>query len=87
MGLWSLHDGNRLLVSRLHGAVRHIVLVDRTLHAATELGRYMSWDLDMLYRDYCALLTDVWKDTPLVWRNGRPHAEAPPDGHRCASDG
>ena len=83
LGIWSLDSGARLVHLRLHGPVTELRLQDHTLHVATELGDTEELDLDVLYRDYCAVLGEVWDDVPVVWESGRPVLRPPPPDHRC----
>ena len=84
LGIWSLATGKRLHHARLQGGVRHLLLKDRRLHAASELGHTLTWDLGIYYLNECALLRKVWRGAPLVWKGGRAvEAPAPPD-HRCS---
>jgi hypothetical protein len=53
------------------------------LHALSELGDALSWDLEMLDRDYCALLREIWREVPAVWELGRALEREPPPEHRC----
>jgi WD40 repeat protein len=87
VGLWLLQSGLRLDHARLHGAVTHLLLHGRTLHAATELGGRLRWELDHLEGDRCALLREVWRRVPTAWRDGRPLVLPPPDDHPCRRGG
>jgi hypothetical protein len=83
LGIWSLDNGARLRHSRLHGAVRYIVLAQGKLLAATELGDYLALDLSTFRLAYCDLLRQVWKEVPVLWENGLPVKRAPDEGHSC----
>jgi len=83
LGLWRLQSGARLDRTSLHGAVVHLLERNRRLHAVTELGDHLAWDLDALRRPYCALLRDIWSRVPVVWASGAARARRPPAGHRC----
>ncbi len=83
LGIWDLRSGQLLERSHLHGPVVHLLLEGSKLHAATELGNHLSWDLSVLFRDYCKLLAQVWSRVPVVWEQGRPLVRVPPEEHRC----
>ena len=84
LGIWDLHTGQLLETSHLHGPVVHLLLKGSRLYAATELGSHLSWDLSVLFRDYCELLAQVWRKVPVVWQRGLPVTRPPPADHRCA---
>jgi hypothetical protein len=84
VGIWSLSNGRLLHHVQLHGPVVHLLLQDRKLFAATELGDYSVVDLSVFSLAYCDLLNDIWSRVPVVWRNGLPWAEARPTRHACA---
>jgi len=84
VGLWSLADRKRLAERKLHGSVQHLLLEDKWLYAATDLGQQLSWDFSTFYEDYCVLMRQVWKRVPTIWQAGRPLMGAPPADHRCA---
>jgi hypothetical protein len=86
LGIWNLQSGRRLEHVHLHGPVIHLLLTRDQLHAATELGHHMTWDLSVLRSGYCALLQQVWDKVPVVWRDGRPVLQPPPSDHRCKPD-
>jgi WD40 repeat protein len=83
VGLWSTRDGTRLRAAHLHGAVADVMLEDRDLVVATELGGHLHWDLGLLYRDRCAVLRQVWTDVELAWERGAPVHRPPPADHAC----
>jgi WD40 repeat protein len=83
VGLWSLHDGSRLIAFRLHGPIRHLRIINGTLVAATELGDLRVIDLSGLELDECELMHQVWSHAPLVWSEGSLRGRPPPEGHRC----
>jgi hypothetical protein len=83
LGIWNLESGQRLHHARLHGPVVHLLLSGARLHAATELGSHLTWDLGVLSRPYCPLMRDVWGRVPVVWEEGRAVFQKPPAGHRC----
>jgi hypothetical protein len=78
LGLYSLADGGRLAEVQLHGPVSHLLLEGHRLYAATELGRHLTWDLDALHGDWCAVLENVWRRVPVVWSAGRAELREPP---------
>ena len=84
LGIWDLHTGQLLETSHLHGPVVHLLLEGSRLYAASELGSHLSWDLSVLFRDYCELLAQVWRKVPVVWEHGLPVSRAPPRDHPCS---
>ncbi len=84
IGMWSISDGERLAEEKLHGSVQHLLLEDKWLYAATDLGQHLSWDFSAFYEDYCVLMRQIWKRVPTVWQAGRAVMGAPPADHRCA---
>ncbi len=83
VGMWNVQDGTPLAHARLHGRVVHLVLDDHWLHAASDLGDHISWDLDAFYTGYCELVREVWSRVPVVWREGAAAVAAPPEEHPC----
>jgi WD40 repeat protein len=83
VGAWDLRTGAALLKLQLHGPVTWLACPAHTLHAVTELGDLQAVDLDVLVRDYCTLMREVWKEVPVVWSEGRAVPAEPPAGHRC----
>ncbi len=83
VGIWSLRSGKLLHRAWLHGPVTHLTLQGHLLHAATELGDRLTWDLTPLAAERCKLLRVVWKQVPVVWQDGRAVGQAPPDEHAC----
>jgi len=83
LGLWDRHNGKRLEQLRLHGAVSHLLLQDRHLYAATELGDHQVLDLSVFYVDRCALMREVWAQVPVVWQRGLPVAADADPAHGC----
>jgi hypothetical protein len=83
VGLWSTRDGTRLRAAHLHGAVADVMLEERDLVVATELGGTLHWDLGLLYRDRCAVLRQIWTDVALAWERGAPVHRPPPADHAC----
>ena len=84
VGIWSLRTGRRLYQTRLHGPVVHLLRQEHRLHAATDLGHHLTWDLGLLRSDYCATLRQVWQRVPVVWEQGRAVLRKRPRDHRCA---
>jgi len=82
LGVWDATSGRLLASARLHGPVVHLVLDGKVLHAASELGQHLRWDLAPLEMDRCALLRAIWKRVPVVWRDGRV-VLTPPPKHPC----
>ncbi len=84
-GTLAMYDADGALLDRrkLHGAVTHLVVGDRALHALSDLGDFLAWDLAALSADRCALLRQMWKQVPVVWAGGAAVARQPPDDHPC----
>jgi WD40 repeat protein len=83
LGMWSGRDGTPLDRTLLHGPIVHLKVEGQKLYAATELGRSLVRDLSVFHLDRCALLSEVWREVPVVWQQGRAVQQAPPAGHRC----
>ncbi|MBN2359859.1 MAG: WD40 repeat domain-containing protein, partial [Deltaproteobacteria bacterium] len=84
VSLWDLLSGALLERVALHGAVEHLLLDDKKLYAASELGDSETWDLSVLYLNRCELLQQVWSKVPSVWENGRSVLRAPVARRGCA---
>jgi len=84
LGIWDLESGKRLHHARLHGQLAHLLLEGGRLHAATELGSHLVWDLRVLGQDYCELMREIWTAVPVVWESGQPVLRPPPTDHACA---
>ncbi len=84
LGLWNMEDGANLARARLHGPIVHLVLHRGRLTAASDLGRFVTWDLSVFHRSYCDVLQEVWASVPIVWEGGRAVERTPPDDHPCA---
>jgi hypothetical protein len=69
VALWSA-EGDLLQVTKLHGAVVHLQRVGSRLHAATDLGQHLAWDIGWLEEDRCAFLARVRRRIGVVWRDG-----------------
>jgi len=86
VGLWNLRDGARLEQTWLHGPVWKLAAHGGTsLHAVSELGQRLTWDLSTLRKSYCDLLWEVWSRVPVVWERGTAVARVPPE-HRCSTN-
>ena len=83
VGIWFATNGAALMHRRLHGPVRHLLLNNDMLYAATELGQHLVWDLRVFSRRYCDLLQSIWNTVAVTWRDGRAHHAPIPDGHPC----
>jgi WD40 repeat protein len=81
VGLWSLTDGKLFASELLHGQVHHLLIEGQTLHAASDLGDRLAWDLRAFSEDYCHLLQKIWGAVPVVWSSGRAVESVPV--HRC----
>ena len=81
--MWSWRDGKRLAQARLHGPVQHLLVEGDRAYALSALGQNLTWDLKPLYVDRCTLLRSIWKEVPVVWRDGRPVFSLAPKGHPC----
>jgi len=81
--IWSQKSGARLHHAKLHGRVEHLLLKDAQLYVATDLGDHASFDLSVFQADYCALISSVWGQIPVVWDSGVPTIAAPQAQHRC----
>ncbi len=82
VGMWTTNSGVRIHHVKLHGAVTHMMRQGDRLYAATELGDHAVIDLSVFSMDYCGLLRQIWREVPVIWRNGLPVRESPV-GHRC----
>ncbi len=65
-----------------HGAATLMRVSAGRLHAATELGDRLAWDLGAFDLGWCELLAQVWKAVPVVWEGG-PRVQPPPVDHPC----
>ena len=59
VGLWDLTTGARLAHGRVHGPAVHLLLEGQRLHAVSELGDVLTWDLSAFYLSYKELLRRV----------------------------
>jgi hypothetical protein len=85
LGLWSADRGSLLHSERLHGPVVHLARRAQKLYAASDLGDHVVVDLGVFHSSYCDVLQNVWKEVPVVWRDGELTLQAPPVSHRCRS--
>lgn len=83
VGVWDTRTGAALLRLQLHGPVTWLACPGHTLYAVTELGDREVVDLDVLVRDYCDLMREVWKEVPVVWVDGRAVLGPSPEHHPC----
>jgi hypothetical protein len=87
VGTWSLRDGRLLAERKLHGPIEHMLLEDQTLYVASALGQHLRWDFSTLYADRCAVLRELWRRVPIIWRDGRAVVTEPPSKHECRQTG
>jgi WD40 repeat protein len=85
LSLYGWRDGKQLATARVHGPIEHLLLEKQKLYAASSLGQHLVWDLSALYAERCALLREVWKRVPVVWRDGHAVREPPPSDHSCST--
>jgi len=83
LGIWNLTDGSLLDRVRLHGPVTNILIHEKSLHVASELGDVREIDLSSLHLEYCELMRRVWRSIPVVWLGGHPAHRKPNSRHRC----
>ncbi len=83
LGIWG-PSGALLQRIRLHGSIAHILLDGPRLHAASLLGRYVTWNLAPFQEERCEVLRAVWERIPVVWESGRAVVRAPDPEHPCA---
>jgi WD40 repeat protein/serine/threonine protein kinase len=83
LGVFSLDNGARLIRAALHGPIVALSSDGGVFEATSEVGQRLA-PIDVLSRDYCALLRQLWAEVPVVWRDGLPVVLAPPGGHRCS---
>ncbi len=83
VGLWDEQDGVRLNHTRVHGAVKYMMLEGSALNIVSELGVIHRWDLTVFDLPYCELMRRVWSVVPTEWESGRAVAKAVPATHRC----
>ena len=85
IGIWFATNGAALVQQQLHGPVRHLLLNDDKLYAATELGQHLVWDLRVFSQSYCDLLRSVWESISVTWSGGHAERAPFPARHPCAS--
>jgi WD40 repeat protein/serine/threonine protein kinase len=83
VGVWDSNDGLLLRSSRLHGAVEWLAYEDKALLATSEVGDQRRIDLQVLGKDYCAILKGVRHNIPLVWRDGEARSPVAQDLRSC----
>ncbi len=81
--LYDQNGGVPLVHGRLHGRVVHLLLEGRKLYAASDLGSYLVWDLEVFYADRCELLRKLWQRVPVVWEHGHAVLRKPTPDHTC----
>ena len=82
-GVWSRDTGQRIISTRLHGAITDIDFTEKDLIALSELGDVLKWDVKVLSAHQCDVLKGMWKDVAVVWKDGEPRVEPPISSHRC----
>jgi hypothetical protein len=82
--LWNTADGKPMLSGRLHGAIVQLLLDGKKLHAVSELGDQLTWDLTAFFCPYCELLRAVWSEIPMEWVAGRALRASGTPVHICA---
>ncbi len=83
VGLWDAGSGRLLKHGELHARVTALTVAGTSLYAASEVGNWLRFELGALGADYCALVKEMWGETPVHWLAGAAVAVAPPDGHAC----
>jgi WD40 repeat protein len=81
VGIWHVATSERLIAGRVHGPVVHLAHHEGALHAASELGSSLSWDLSVLGAPYCEVLGEIWRRVPVVWEQGGAKETA--NEHAC----
>ncbi|MDP2345408.1 MAG: protein kinase [Deltaproteobacteria bacterium] len=81
---WRADTGQKIFSERLRGRVEHFAFEGSQLRALTALGDVRSFDASALTADYCALLSKLWLEVPVVWNRGRVEERAPPKQHPCS---
>ena len=71
LGVWVLGTGERLLATRLHGPVARVVVRDSGVVALSEVGDWVALNLTPLVTDRGALLGEIRRAVPVLWRGGR----------------
>lgn len=70
--VWSLLEGRKLLQSKLHGSIRHLVVQDHILYALSDLGKHERFDLSVFHLPYKTLVEEISRKVTVIWSNGRP---------------
>jgi hypothetical protein len=83
IGIWELESGKRLRRAKLHGPLQHLFVDGTRLHAITELGQRLSWDLSVLTAPRCEVLEQLWREVPVTWIRGAPEVRGRPAAHAC----
>ena len=86
VGVWDMHNGQRLLRMKLHGPITTLAMRGRRLVAVSELGQTLNEDFGVFHEDSCSVLRSIWEQVPVAWDNGRLKVSEPPEAHRCRSD-
>jgi WD40 repeat protein/serine/threonine protein kinase len=83
--LRDIQSGRLLGKWRAVGGIERIQLAKHRVFAASDTGDLLVQDLSILRRDYCALIREIWRWVPTIWRGGYAGPAGPPAGHRCGS--
>ena len=86
VGVWDMHNGQRLLRMKLHGPIAYMAMRGRRLVAVSELGQTLNEDFGVFHEDDCTVLRSIWAQVPVAWDNGRLRVSEPPREHRCLSN-
>jgi WD40 repeat protein/serine/threonine protein kinase len=76
-------DAQILDRGRVNGPVRHLLVAGGALHAASDLGDHLSWDLGRVSWPYCRVVRELWRDVPAAWDGRRAVRQPPPARHQC----
>lgn len=79
-GVWDPETGHLLERVLLHGRVVELTHANGIVTAKSELGDVAAINLGILARDYCLLISDLYKELPFVWRDGTVRVEPPKSG-------
>ena len=82
VGIWHMATGALLERFDLHGAIQHLLIEDRKLVMASELGDSQIVDLAVFHTPYCQLMERIWQAVPTVWEAGRARLR-PPANQAC----
>jgi hypothetical protein len=86
VGVWARASHRKLYEARLTGPVDHALIGADRVVAVSALGETVTIDLSVLRAEYCALLREIWEETPVVWSEAGPVVRSPPASHACAED-